>query len=100
MPATSRTTSSAKNPVPSRKPRSSALLREDGVFTGFFSMRSEADALQGVHLQSDDLRRKRRVAEIGAVLLAFGQRPLHEIHHDLRPLLVSRMLVEQQPREG
>ncbi len=32
MPATSRTTRNAKKPVPSRKPRSSALRRGDGVF--------------------------------------------------------------------
>ncbi len=32
MPKTSRTTRNAKNPVPRRKPRSSALRREDGVF--------------------------------------------------------------------
>ena len=52
-----------------------------------------------VHLELDDLGRQRRVAELGRELLAVGQRPLHEVHHDLALRLVLRVLVEQQPGE-
>src|SRR3954464_11281287 len=66
--ATRRTTSKAKNPVPRRKPRSSALRpRGGGFFAPALSPASELDPLQRFHLQRHDLRRERRVSELGGV---------------------------------
>src|SRR6185503_2394315 len=64
MPATSTTTSRAKNPVPSRNPRSSALRHDVVVFLGVVSgtRSSELDLLEGFHPEGDDLGRKRRIA--------------------------------------
>src|SRR5215468_3519974 len=65
-PATIRMTSIAKKPVPSRKNRSSALRREDGVFD--MSLRSggelELDPLDGLHLEGDDTLRDRSISEV------------------------------------
>src|SRR5262245_17045267 len=101
IPATSRTTSRAKNPVPRRKPRSSALRREDGVFFmgGSCSETSELDSLERFHLESHDIRRQRRVAHVARELLPVGQGPLHELDHRLGLRLVLGVLVEEQPRE-
>ena len=49
--------------------------------------------------RSTTLFGQRRVAELGGELLAVGQRPLHEVHHDLRLRLVLRVLVEEEPGE-
>src|SRR5947207_9644527 len=67
MVQTMATTRSPKAPVPSRKPSS---LRD-------------LDLGKGGHFELDDRLRQRRVAEIGAVLLAVDQRPLHEVDHRL-----------------
>src|SRR5262245_18498439 len=100
MPATRRTTSRAKNPVPRRKPRSSALRRGDGVFFMECSPNVlELDPLESFHLQGDDLGGQRRVAELGRELLSVAQGPLHELDHGLRLRLVLGALVEKQPGE-
>src|SRR4029453_14783213 len=77
MPATSRTQSGAKTPVPSRKPPSSALRREDGVFfiDGSRKRSSELDLLEGFHLEGDDLGRERRIAQVRSGLLPVAQGP-------------------------
>src|SRR5690349_14282091 len=71
IPRTRRTTRDAKNPVPRRKPRSSARRREEGVFIGRLSL--GLDLLERFHLQGDDLRGQRRVAEVRRVLLPVRQ---------------------------
>src|SRR6185295_242466 len=78
------TSRNPNRPVPSRNARS---LR-------YF------DLAKGRHLELDDGFGQRGVAQVGAVLLAVGQRPLHEVHHRLRLRLVLRVLVEEQPGEG
>src|SRR5664279_1093150 len=103
IPVTRRTTSAAKKPVPSRNPRSSPLRRGAGRFDIVRSCGAESlelDLPESLHLEGDDFLRKRRVAEIGAVLLPVCQSPVHEIDHDLRKLLVLRILVEEQPGKG
>src|SRR6188474_2816668 len=88
-------TRTANAPVPMRKPRSPWLPRRAsrGVGSG------DTNLCQRRHLHLHDLLRQRRVAELGGVLLAVGERPLHELHHHLALRLVLRVLVEQQPGE-
>src|SRR5713226_3104442 len=93
--------SSAKNPVPRRKKRSSALLGENrGLGMSYPAITSELDLLECDGFQSDDFFRQRSVAELRSESLSVRQRPLHEIDHDPGPLLVLRALEEEQPREG
>src|SRR5947208_16824236 len=83
--AHTRTTSRAPNvPVPMRNRKS---LRD-------------LDSAKGGHLELDDGFRQRRVAEIGAVFLTLGQRPLHEVSHRLCLRLVLPILVQQDARGG
>src|SRR5215471_9494078 len=100
IPATSRTTRSAKNPVPTRKPRSSALLRRPGFFgISYAPAFLRLDPVESRELELDDAFGKRRVAERGGVLLPVRQRPAREVLHDLPPSLVLRGLVEKEPGE-
>src|SRR6202521_1028621 len=100
IPATRSTTRSAKKPVPARKPRSSTLFREDGGLRIVSSEpSSNPDSIEGRGLQPDHALRKRRIPELGRILLPVGERPPDEVLHDLRSLLVLRALVEEQPRE-
>src|SRR5438128_4135627 len=46
-------------------------------------------------LEHDHVGRQRGVAEIGAVFLPVGQRPVHEVQHFLARGLVFRILVHQ-----
>src|SRR2546428_8608247 len=43
----------------------------------------DLDLLERCELELHDLCRQWRVPEVGAVLLAIGQRPLHEVDHHL-----------------
>src|SRR5271169_693666 len=100
IPATRSTTSAAKKPVPARNPRSPLFRCGAGLFDIACSGVLELDLTECLHLEGDDLFRKRRVAEAGAVLLSVGDRPLEEVDHDLRARLVARVLVEEHPGEG
>src|SRR5512135_2451538 len=89
IPTTIRQMRTAKTPVPRRKPRSAPGSRRDG--RARMRGRPLLDPAERGHLHLHDALRERRVAELGAVLLAVGQGPLHEVQHDLRLRRVLRV---------
>src|SRR5262245_4908062 len=72
IPATIRTTSAAKAPVPHLNPRSPLLSqrRMRAVLRGL-------DRAERGQFELHDLGRKGRVAQLGRELLPVGERPLH-----------------------
>src|SRR2546428_6583053 len=88
MATTTSSNAAANAPMLTRNPRSgkrTARLRY-------------LDPVERRLFEHHDAGGQRGVAEIGAVLLAIGQRPAHEVQHHLPGGLVLRILVEQQPR--
>ena len=89
MAMTMNSSAAAKAPMPSRNPRSeerTARLRY-------------LDPVERRLFEHHDAGRQRRVAEIGAIFLAIGQRPAHEVDHRLAGGLIFWILVHQDPGE-
>src|ERR1700681_4663819 len=101
MPATMRISRMPKAPVPMRNPVSPERLVERMLSPGTRASRNSgrADLLESHELHLNNTGRQRRVAEIGAVLLTVGERPLHEVDHGLCLRLVLGALIEQEPGE-
>src|SRR5471032_1944889 len=94
IPTTTRMRTAMKAPVPRRNPRSVAPPRLDFHPGISVATLRDLDLLERRQFHLDDRVRERRVAEPTGGLLAVAQRPLHEVHHDLRLPLVFRVLVE------
>src|ERR1041384_1139658 len=80
MATTMSSSAAAKTPMPMRNPRS--LVRTLRL--------RHRDLLERRLLEHDDVGGQRRVAEVRAVLLPVGQRPLHALDHRLARGLVLR----------
>src|SRR5947207_15514503 len=87
MEMTISSSAAAKAPMPRRNPRSeerTARLRH-------------LDLVERRLLEHHDVGRQRRIPEVGAVLLAIGESPVHEVDHRLAGGLVLWILVHQDP---
>src|SRR5689334_12259119 len=101
MPATSAMMTSANVPVPAKNSRSGRFVRRSQAMkkdAGASLLQLDLSELS--HFELHDRGRHRRVAEIRAVLLSVGQRPLDEVGHRFGLGLILRRLIQQQPRKG
>src|SRR3989442_6230632 len=87
MAMTMSSSAAAKAPMPRRNPRSderTARLRS-------------LDSVERRLFEHHDAGRQRGVAEIRAVFLAVGQRPVHEVDHRLAGGFIFWILIHQDP---
>src|SRR5690606_20190093 len=62
-------------------------------------MSVDPNAFEGPHFLLDDGSGQRRVAELGRIPLAVGERPPHDLDHGARLHRIGWLFVEEQPCE-